>query len=106
MTGKYRRPAIDFEIMIVAQEVAEITEDMDLLDQEIVELVAASMDEEAMRSVAHLLRMKNPKLENIAIMSEGDYTRIVLLFKDKTGVIVGRRRSMKNAIRNLVASAA
>ena len=106
MTRKYRRIPVDFEILIAAQEVSEITADMDLLDEEIVEAVAQSMTEEAMRSVAHLLRMRNPKLENIAIMSEGETMRLVLLFKDKSGVIVGRRRSMTNMIRNMMAQAA
>lgn len=106
MTRKYRRPQIDFEILVAINEVAVITEEMELLDDEIVEAVAMSMTEEAMRSVAHLLKMRNPKLENVAIMSEGDHMRIVLLFTDKTGVIVGRRRLMTNLIRNLVATAA
>lgn len=104
MTRKYRRNPIDFEILIASQNVVEITENMHLLDEEIVAEVLATLEQNElyMRRVAHILRMRNPKLENIAIMSEGDRRRIVLLFSDKTGVVVGRRRTNDSRIRNLM----
>lgn len=108
MSRKYRRIPVDFEILVAAQDVLEITEDMWLLDEEIVTEVLATLEQNElyMRRVAHVLRMRNPKLENIAIMSEDGRNRIVLLFSDKTGVVVGRRRTHDSRIRNLVRIAA
>lgn len=108
MYRKYRRNPIDFEILVAAQDIVEITEYMQLLDEEIVAEVLSTLEQNElyMRRVAHVLKMRNPELENIAIMSEGDHMRVVLLFKDKSGVIVGRRRTHDSRIRNLMRIAA
>lgn len=104
MSRKYRRIHSDIEILVAMQDVFEITEEMDLLDDEIVQEVIAALeqDELRMRRIAHLLKIKNPKLSNIAIMSEGGHMKIVLLFEDKTGIVVGRRRTQAASIRNLI----
>lgn len=104
MSRKYRRIPVDFEILVALQDVVEITEDMQLLDTDIVQEVVETLehDELRMRRIAHLLKIRNPKLENIAIMSDGGHFKIVLLFTDKTGVVVGRRRTEASRIRNLI----
>lgn len=104
MSRKYRRTPYDLEILIALQDVTRITENMELLDADVVQEVVATLerDELTMRRIAHLLKIRNPKLENIAIMNEGGLPKIVLLFTDKTGVVVGRRRSEHSCIRNLV----
>lgn len=108
MTRKYRRFPKDIEILVAAQEIVEITEEMDLLDEEIVAEVLATIqkDELYMRRVAYVLKMRNPSLENIAIMSENGYMKVVLLFSDKHGVVVGRRRTEVSTIRHLMREAA
>ena len=108
MSRKYRRFPSDIEILIALQDVTQITEDMELLAEDIVQEVVATLerDELRMRRIAHLLKIKNPRLENIAIMSDGDHPKIVLLFTDKTGVVVGRRRNEASGIRNLIHLAA
>lgn len=108
MSRKYRRFPSDIEILVAASDVMEITEEMDLLDEEIVEEVLATLEHNDlyMRRIAHVLKMRNPKLENVAIMSENGHMKIVLLFEDKTGVVVGRRRKEASAIHNLVQMAA
>lgn len=108
MSRKYRRPPVDMEVLIASQEVIEITDDMELLDEEIVAEVLESIEQNDlyMRRVAHTLKMRNPKLENIAIMRLDGHTKIVLLFSDKHGVVVGTRRQTHNMIRNLLREAA
>ena len=105
MYRKHRRPPIDFEILEVLHEVLEITEEMDLLEAEILEEVIAATERNdafGLQRMAYLLMALNPKIENIAIMSENGRKKIVLLFRDKTGVIVGHRRTDAYTIRNLI----
>ena len=98
-----RRRNHDYEVVIAVWQVKEITEEMDLLDETIVEEVRAALkdNDELMRDVAHLLRMTNPHLENIAIMSENGQLRIVLLFKDKTAAVLRRRRTALGTVRHI-----
>lgn len=100
---KYRR-VVDFEILMIAQEVAEIAEEMDLLDEEIIEEVLNLMEKSDL--FCHVLMMRNPEIENVAIMGEGNDAKLILLFKDKHGVIVNRRRTRASSLRHLIQIAA
>lgn len=106
MYRKYRRPRIDFEILIAAQEIMEIAEDMALLEPEILKEILAVTEMDYIAGLIRHLKAKNPKLDNVAIMSGNGQTKIVLLFTDKTGIVVGRRRNVENMIRNVIRSAA
>lgn len=100
MFRKYRRIPFDFEILMIAQEIEEITESMDLLDQEIVEEVFEDMDssEVCIHEAALLLKARNPELADIAVMGSGVEQRLILLYRDKRGIVVGRRRTKRAAI--------
>lgn len=104
MFRKYRRIPFDFEILMIAQEIEEITESMDLLDQEIIEEVFEDMDnsEVCMHEAVLLLKARNPMLEDIAVMGCENSKSVVLLYKDKRGIVVGRRRTKRAAILRLL----
>ena len=105
MYSRRRRPPIDFEILQAKQEVEEISESMELLDPELVEEVRVSFehDELYMRRIARMLKMINPKLSDIAIMSKDDgRQQIVLLFEDKSAVPIRRKRTAQHAIHDMV----
>ena len=77
---------------------------MDLLDQEIVGEVFESMEhsEVCMREAALLLKARNPEIVDIAVMGSGDGQRLILLYRDKRGIVVGRRRTKHAAILRLL----
>lgn len=104
MYRKYRRNPVDFEVLMAVQEIAEITESMGLLDSEIVEEIFVTMEktEVCVHTAVHLLKARNPELDDIAIMSSSDGRNIVLLYKDKHGVIVSRRRTKQSMIRHIL----
>lgn len=107
MMRKYRRFPYDQEIMIAAQDVARISNEMELLGEDIVSEVRDAMktDELYMRRIAKLLQMRNPELDDIAITSENGQTKIVMLFHNKTPQVVSRRRTAKALVNHLMAEA-
>lgn len=108
MFRKYRRIPFDFEILMIAQEIEEITESMDLLDADIIEEVLEIMEdaETGMREAAFLLKARNPELADIAVMGSGEGQRLILLYRDKRGIVVGRRRTKRAAVLRLLSLSA
>ena len=104
MFRKYRRNPVDLEVLMAMQEIAEITESMELLDSEIVEEIVKTMEvsKTGVCMVSRILKACDSNLETVMAVNEGSGWRLLFLYKDKHGVIVGRRRTVNGRIRQLV----